>query len=656
MRVTLRTLFALVVLSTLSFLVIFSIEAERENVKMQSVIRKNTQLVDFSHYTTAKSFDTLKEMESYAQANHLNLYQEYTVGLDKNYAYVSLNEDAKNVLSGLHYRTITEPDGKLISASNGYILKPLSELKKDVGYVSMLEVQGSDVQRQDFADHFGVSLTNLTSMTSNILFLSMQLILLALCVLLLGIVFVFHYFSFFKAVNTQLLLGEKKQNILARQLSPAFAGLLAVTGIASIVLLIIKPALSQVLIVFWPILLIMLVFGFGFTLILLRRYQVSKDILNGKAPLRTLLRVNRALTIFVALVTLLFVFFFSNITGRQLKQIRSLEKTQLLLQDYTRSNLVKPPQGTDMAIDNANKFLYQMADNGSIVYVAPDSREDDPVFKREIWINPNYLAKFPIVDQKGKKVQVSEGTSAMVELIPISRENQTDKIIAAIQEDNQSTNFQSTMDSQGKIHHSLQKIKVLYYKAWDKSLRNIYGNTVSLPYFRVLTKSNTDPTSFYGSDIMGPSTNLYKKVAKYQEGPVYNNDPNHFVDGLTKGHTASDEMSNRIWGEFRTTFPLLVVFLMSVLIYLFCCYFGFTIYIKINGQSIFTKSLLGQKRMSLYSSYFIGHFVFAILGFVISLIIGNIGVLIAFLIWLGFLASWLYWVVNRKLERTVDAN
>ncbi|MDR0298171.1 MAG: hypothetical protein LBI11_05945, partial [Streptococcaceae bacterium] len=347
---------------------------------------------------------------------------------------------------------------------------------------------------------------------------------------------------------------------------------------------------------------------------------------------------------------------FSNAVIHDLAQLSTLPKIEQVLKKYSYSGIIhedltKSSDSNDLSktINNA-KWLKEQLSRGALLSqksVGSTVSDHARYLNYEFQISSAYLENFPIYDENGKRVKISNSEKELVELVPLGMKAQGQAITSEVKEDH---DFQETIASPSKssnIHASNVKVIYIHPVAPAVSPNSAPASQV---LYRVFTTSNISDYSGYGDEIIG-SDNLYLyKMNK--KGFAYDNDPNHLVNGLSFGEEAGPLYTNRVLAAILQDGPMIGVFSLSVVVYIFSFFIGFLQFKVINKKEIRTRVLLGVDKKIFYLKYLRRHLIFVIFLILTSVILANLPLLIMFacLLATDFVLLWVSGQNRRGLQ------
>ncbi|MDR2976998.1 MAG: hypothetical protein LBV19_06775 [Streptococcaceae bacterium] len=640
---------------------VFSRLAEMEALQINNMLRRNTYTIDFVQIAKKNqkaAFDTVLQT---AREDKLNVYRySYDMaGSDHITLYLDLNSRKNEIMRGLHTTAVhRQPDPKsFISGTNAYTLKAIEKVFSEVGYVTNLMVQGraSAVQKLQTAlsPYYSQALQPMGLAEDNLMLLLVQVLVTALVFSLVVSLFLVDFYQSYRDLNVKLLQGLTKLSILLQILKDNYLLSILGVGVIMIPLVIVFPNLSIAFILTYLLMIFGMLISFAVTLIVLRNYKISPEILNGRNPQKSVSRVNRLLSVLASIVIALSVLFFGNTVTHLAGQVLGKAQVNKVLSSYSASDLIHinletqsdPVRQVQQDLKQTT-WLKSQLQNQALLYLNNYTAGKN-TFGQEKIISSAYLKHFLIYDSDGKRVEVSDNEKSLIELVPIGLKNRAKEIKTQVSQNHQSINFGAYEDATKQKVSTPVDVKIIFIRPsrspFDLSISN--DKTI----YRVLTRSNISQYSIYADLFIGSTGDggLYLKKAN-PAGDGFRNDPDKIL-GLSLGKSADQVYSSQINFLVRSLSPFVLAFTVSLTIYLFSLFFGYQQYKKLGHLEIRIKTLLGARKRNLFLPYLVYYFAFAFVLAGIGLILSNDYVFL--LAGLLFIIVFLLYIWSNKRER-----
>ncbi|GFH41563.1 hypothetical protein Hs30E_01140 [Lactococcus hodotermopsidis] len=623
----LRNFLAIVVLVLLLFLLIFNQKSDEEAHQLEKILRTDTHLIYFDKISENDQKEVFELVKSVAKKEKINIYRRMTISFDKEVVYLELNDRKDRILS--------EFNRSFVDEANHYEIKPIDRVLTDVGYITMLEVQGSDqsIQRlQDaLADFYPDKIEDIRPVSSNEIVKLLRIAMVFVLLLLLICLLLIEYYRSYQDTNILLLIGyDKKQLIWRLFKTNYFISLFTLAGGFTLIFLSANH-LAPVLIETFIAVIVAFVISFVISTFFLRKYKISKEVLNGKTPLEKASQMTTILSMISATFLLVVVLAFGNLVTEDIRQISSLPSINRIIEDYTVSDRIhidmskseKSSEDYVTELENDAKWFQESLSNGALLADKHTSTDQSKYMSHEVFISSTYLDIFKIADENGKPIKIDDTETDMIELIPVNLKNKTSEILDEVQADHDFQNYELYEDFAETKVNIKNQVKVIYIKPQTPTFDINVGNKKQVIY-RVFTSHNITSYSGYGGKFLGVATAFFKKNPINEKNGVWNNDPNNLVNTLSKGIDAKLAYDNRIIGNVKMDISTICVFMMMILIYFYAYLLGLSQFRSLNHDSIRTKALVGFDRKMLYLPYFGWHFIFSVMGFVASIVIANV--------------------------------
>lgn len=235
-------------------------------------------------------------------------------------------------------------------------------------------------------------------------------------------------------------------------------------------------------------------------------------------------------------------------------------------------------------------------------------------YRNQIQVNPNYLKKYPVYDEQGNRITISEQTRYAIYLIPEKYKANKDKILKELFEDRQDFCHRHEKKYQQNLKEDNEKMLYIFTKdgqklfSFNMDVAQRDNNYIVDPIIQVVTQENAVvPDVFihsYGRytlylKLINGNTDLtYKSL--YDELKKYDLEESFVSLKTTKG--AVIDKINDIKKELKFLF-----FILSVLIALEVTSIFQSVYILFqkNEYKYFVKKVFGYSAFKKYGGMFI---------------------------------------------------
>lgn len=650
----------LIVLFAFGFTMIFSRMANVESLKINNALRQDSYTIDFvkiGEKNQRVAFDTVRKV---AKEEKLNIYQYDWNDAQHITLFLELNYHKAKMLKTLHAtENLGRPNLKsFVSEKNAYTLKPIEKIFSEVGYVTNLMVQGSpsavEKLQAALSPYYSQPLQPESPAQDNLALLLVQILVTALVFGLVVSLFLVDFYQSYRDLNVKLLQGYSKLSLLLQILRENY--LLPVLGADLIItaIIFIFPHLFSVFVWTYLLTLLGIFVSLAVTLLVLRNYKISPEILNGRNPQKSVSRINRILSVLSSAVIALSLIFFGNMVTHLAGQMLGEAQVNKVFSAYSASSLIHIDLETES--DSSKQIQHNLQEtswlksqlqNQAILHL-DNNTEDKSFLKHEKLISSAYLRHFPIYDSDGKRVKVKENETSLVELVPIGLKNKTPEISSQVTQNHASISFGPYEEATKEQVSSPINVKIIYIKPGRSPFDLTESNRQTI--YRVLTSSNISPYSIYGDLFIGATSSggLYLKKANPEpEGGGYVNDSDKTM-GLSLGRSADEVYSASVDFQIKTLLPFVIALIISLIIYFFSLFFGFHQFRKLGKDVIRTKVLLGMQKRNLHLPYLLYHFVFSFVLAGIGIAISNFYIVILAVLLFGLVLVIFIWSGRKE--------
>lgn len=625
-----RSLIFLILIGILSYVSLFSIFSVRERQKIDQAISENTYSLNLeelkdSERQSAVFFEILDS----ARIKEINVYKFFYLYNKTPIIYIDLNQTNHQLKrQQLKLSVDFTHDEQLINRKNHYSFKPMTNYLSDVGVINgqvLLQGQEEEVQQlvsninQQFSSQLELNPSRVTYSSMYWLFLLGILIgCCALCVL----VMLYDFYDQYKAVTVMLLNGYSKAQILGQFFYGYYIKYFFIGSILSVIVSVfIKRSQRFILLLNLLYFISILIVCLGITIFLVRKYQISYEVIQEQKPLKKLLRLNNFVSGGLICFLTIFVQVYADDLGQLIKERGNKTENQELLANYTYSHLLfhSVDYENEKAVYNSfltsNNLLNYWFDRGVlIVYLTDDtlsrlkSENYYPGYgANEVYVSPEYINKQELRDENNQIIRITNDEQVMIELVPEMYRKEETKLLAYLTENHEFLNHKvgeeyssDEKESEGKSDDS--QIEIRYIKDHQKLLELFPAQTnLSNSILRVITKNNTAKSSVYGNTILGRSSAiLVKKDEIYRQGEVYEIDPLNLHKSFSKGYSADEYFKTVNQFDLQLYYPLLVTSGLALVIYLGTVVFQIVTYFQLNSRELTLKKLLGYSSKAIY--------------------------------------------------------
>ncbi|MBD5134747.1 MAG: DUF1430 domain-containing protein [Lachnospiraceae bacterium] len=261
---------------------------------------------------------------------------------------------------------------------------------------------------------------------------------------------------------------------------------------------------------------------------------------------------------------------------------------------------------------NAKEAIYINSRNFEQEYL---DLNGEPMPWESVTVNPNYLIQFPVLDENGKEITISEKETDWILIVPEKYKEQEEEIVEIFSEDRKDC-YETSEDVYGEEISAVvknQNVKIIWMKDNQKIFSfnsNVYpenNNMIEEPVIQVMTTNNsctidrycvqgngtTDPLKL---KISGDSKKTYESLKDLLSSQQLDDNLKHIV---SCNEEAAQKL-NTIYANIRLSAMLLAVL---IFVWLLNSFQSTVILFDKNKKDFVIKRISGWNWQSIYGKY-----------------------------------------------------